>query len=759
LTTIVASILFSNNHSNSYLGNQETIGGFSGTINFDTRELLDGELGGIVNSFSSKQYGSFVSLDATTPKEGYVFLYWLDANKNKILTYEKTFSYHVLTNNPSLRAVYANSAQTRAIFVDSNGNPIATVAASVNEGIVSASAPDLSALPKKPGYVMDGWDQNLSNLVVNADNVAFVKMIYRRSTEFTTQYVVTVNGGNPQNYSFDQVATVTAAESVVNPDTQEIEYFSHWTIGGSIVSYNRTYKFTVIQNTNLIPVYLTVPSEKIGVAVISSKTYQYDYQSVHQVTFVGQYEIPDGATLIETGLLLLNAPSVSNLTHETSNVIVAQSSSQNENGEFTITRLSTRGYDKWQARGYVVYSIDTTTYTKYSTDTVMIQVTPNVTEADPLQYEDFEVLTTWASYPTSAVVKTFDGFDWLVKEVLLNPDTSDLTSSNETDHGTKMLRLRGANVAYVETEYFVPSYVARVSFDAKYYNESHTTSIMKLWKQSYGGTWVEVETVPLTASYTNYSYDIDEENVKIKITVNDKTANLDNLKIEGYALPDSDVADFIELVLDIPAANTEYTDNFTLPTSMYGATVSWSSNNAAIEISGGNATVIRPEDSDVNVTLGYTITLNSEVRTGSVSVIVKSSETEPNPEVLNKNLVGTTGSAPSGWTYSGLGSAYADGSLKMDSTGDFITTESFSLARSATFNVRIKGNSLSGDGGTLTFYDQDNNIIFTRTGILINTLHDVSFTISNTGVQKVKFVFTKTTGNIGVYSVNISLNP
>jgi uncharacterized repeat protein (TIGR02543 family) len=124
-------------------------------------------------------------------------------------------------------------------------------------------------------------------------------------------------------------------------------------------------------------------------------------------------------------------------------------------------------------------------------------------------------------------------------------------------------------------------------------------------------------------------------------------------------------------------------------------------------------------------------------------------------QVLFRNLVGTTSSVPSGWTYTGLGSAYADGSLKMNDSNDAITTEILDLAKNATFVLDYKGNSYS--GGSIAFYDQNDNLLHTATG-LSNSRTEITFTISE-NVTRVKFVYTKVTGNIGIYDVTVTLNP
>lgn len=79
-------------------------------------------------------------------------------------------------------------------------------------------------------------------------------------------------------------------------------------------------------------------------------------------------------------------------------------------------------------------------------------------------------------------------------------------------------------------------------------------------------------------------------------------------------------------MLTVPSNASE---NFTLPTSVvvdeeHTVTVSWTSNNAAIAINGGNATVTRPDAglSDVTVTLTATLTFGDAQGTKNFDVVV-----------------------------------------------------------------------------------------------------------------------------------------
>lgn len=139
--------------------------------------------------------------------------------------------------------------------------------------------------------------------------------------------------------------------------------------------------------------------------------------------------------------------------------------------------------------------------------------------------EDFESHANIAYADTET---TFGGLTWKLKEVYLNPDNNDLVGATG-DQGDKMLRLRGANTAYIELKDFVNG-LSTFAFDAKFYNSSHTTAVVKVSKM-VADTWVEVDTLTLTEAYQTYYVNIDEEGpVKVKVDVTVKSINIDNLR-------------------------------------------------------------------------------------------------------------------------------------------------------------------------------------------------------------------------------------
>lgn len=140
-------------------------------------------------------------------------------------------------------------------------------------------------------------------------------------------------------------------------------------------------------------------------------------------------------------------------------------------------------------------------------------------------FENFDS-TSWGYSATSI---TQGSQTWATKEGRVDFDASDSASAT-AENGAKVLRFRGANVAYLESPEFTS--VGTVTFDAKYYSSSHTTAVMTVSYQLNGeSTWTLAQTISLTASYVKQEVVIDKENVKVRIDATVKSSNIDNLVI------------------------------------------------------------------------------------------------------------------------------------------------------------------------------------------------------------------------------------
>lgn len=118
-----------------------------------------------------------------------------------------------------------------------------------------------------------------------------------------------------------------------------------------------------------------------------------------------------------------------------------------------------------------------------------------------------------------------DDIDWIIKEVFHSDGQND----------KNMLRLRGANVAYLQTEKALEN-VLDISFDVKVYSGAHLDAVVQVYYLPVGEIqWISVgdEITFIDEDLFNVSVPVNKENVRIKIEVTEKTVNLDNLKIFG----------------------------------------------------------------------------------------------------------------------------------------------------------------------------------------------------------------------------------
>ena len=114
--------------------------------------------------------------------------------------------------------------------------------------------------------------------------------------------VTTVNGkADKEEYSNREIATVTAG-------SVEGKKFSHWinTENGSIVSYDKTYTFLVLGNTNLEAVFIenTETVEKNPFVTMSNEVTSTKVGDKYRISFSGQFFLPKDCKLKEYGMIL-----------------------------------------------------------------------------------------------------------------------------------------------------------------------------------------------------------------------------------------------------------------------------------------------------------------------------------------------------------------------------------------------------------------------------------------------------------------------
>jgi hypothetical protein len=208
----------------------------------------------------------------------------------------------------------------------------------------------------------------------------------------------------------------------------------------------------------------------------------------------------------------------------------------------------------------------------------------------------------------------------------------------------------------------------------------------------------------------------------------------------------------------------EVTGNLTLLASYnFGVTITWASDNAAIDAVTG--VVTRPANGagDVNAKLTATFTVDETTETVGYNVVVKEqapSGTESSK--LDVSLLDTLINKPAGWEYSGITAVYTDKSLKLDGTGDYVISEEITIAGQVNFTIGLKANGGPAASGTVSVLGLDANGQVVETvnndfSFAASTVFDFTGVLTNTSIKRIKIIYTlKTSGNLGLYTVKVN---
>ncbi len=199
-------------------------------------------------------------------------------------------------------------------------------------------------------------------------------------------------------------------------------------------------------------------------------------------------------------------------------------------------------------------------------------------------------------------------------------------------------------------------------------------------------------------------------------------------------------------------------------------TVNWTSSNENVATVSSTGVVTAQATGTCNITATSTV---NPAKSASCSVTVVDTTPsggggETHEEETSGSIAASSGSL-SGWTASGTGSAYADGAVKFDSSGDnvYCTTlftgdvSSGMKSLDITINGKINGTPSDTNSYKVEAIDADGNILATQTktgaNIFTTSYSNVVFSFNTglTGCAGIKITYVnKGTGNLGVKSVS-----
>lgn len=307
--------------------------------------------------------GAVIRLEAVA-NPGYTFEYWLNVKNSSVISADPVYEANVGAGI-NVMAVFsktpaAEDTHFTVTFKDRSGKLLQSTSVTRN-GTVTPPAPLVWE-----GYDFSEWsrvfDSVASDLVITA--------IYVRAD---TTYGVTVEngslstGGNEGSFKFDIPVTVVADTS---PDGQQ---FSHWEQDGKKVSTKPAFTFyTPMRDTTLTAVFAEGDTVLENAPFITLSDDVMSNTENGTITFTAIKDVPAGYTLVECGVLLLeaDAPLGGELTVDTGNVILGKILDPSTN-QFYIMKAHVEEGDTWHGRAYLIYKDgDGNPFTVYSDNTV-----------------------------------------------------------------------------------------------------------------------------------------------------------------------------------------------------------------------------------------------------------------------------------------------------------------------------------------------------------------------------------------------------
>ena len=442
---------------------------------------------------------------------------------------------------------------------------------------------------EKEGFEFDGWVDYIEfpttmpaeDITITAKWKAFnysITYIFIYNDEVFSKVI----NLNPTTYTILDSITLTPA-SFIEP----YYHFEGWFLDEAL-SLPTT---GIVKGTTDAITFYGKVVESINMATLDKEALILEYQSVLTGNIT---ELNDLRVIGEngSGVFWQSSSTAVSVNYQTGKVVINQSTS--ENIQVTLTAIINYhdiGYDF----ALFTFIVPKLILPKYS--------------------DDLEVHESIAYTNTSTKIAELE---WIIKEVYLSTpgDANDLSSAG--DNNQRMLRLRGANKAYLELKDALPS-ISKITFDAKYYNSSHSSSVMTVSKQVAGGAWVVVATITLTDAYQMFSVEINEFNVKIRIDVTTKTANLDNINIYDIDVTDEERVFQDKTILEALSTDIYQGEVFNLlTTGMNGSSISWQASPADLIDEFG--VVGRGLAEGATLSLTATLTLNDAIATAIITL-------------------------------------------------------------------------------------------------------------------------------------------
>ncbi|MBQ5823232.1 MAG: hypothetical protein IIW48_00320, partial [Clostridia bacterium] len=321
-----------------------------------------------VMSQKTVPYGSVVTLEAVQTEEGSDFYYWINNSSNRIISAAETYTFTAVTTMDLTTQFTTNECfdndKRLVVYVNNAENVIENFELAEGEDYTVPAAPSL------PEHVFKNWSMTKEEILASDEMMIVVRPVYSlvvKNTVTLTEGNWTTTGAGVYESVDNERAVVTISASATDDAGAS---FLYWLDAetGDIASYNRTYSFHAIKDTELTPVYGDA-SAVTPVPVARISTIKYD-TSAKKVNFYSERSIPAGYELLQTGVIVTKTASVGADTNafviDAAGVGKGVSKSTAANGFYTGAVAATAGTTVY-ARAYVIYqNADGDIITSYS---------------------------------------------------------------------------------------------------------------------------------------------------------------------------------------------------------------------------------------------------------------------------------------------------------------------------------------------------------------------------------------------------------
>lgn len=252
----------------------------------------------------SYEVGTTASFTAT-PYTGWEFLYWVNTETNRIVSFEDTYSFTVATY-AVIEAVfeYIDLEYHRVVYLSEGNNIILSDNWAV--GDLDCEEPEDKIFVG--GKTWAGWNMSIEEIAAEPGHV----YVYPKYTDVASYTVTTVIDGliSQQEGEFGTNMTIEA------PATLNGEDFSYWVIypedpeidDPQIVSYYAKYEFIV---TNNMTVYAEYGKED-GNGVVTRIAGDIPNFTESTITFNAERSITSDYTVLQHGLILTQDIAIGN---------------------------------------------------------------------------------------------------------------------------------------------------------------------------------------------------------------------------------------------------------------------------------------------------------------------------------------------------------------------------------------------------------------------------------------------------------------